>query len=54
MPAESLVISDTGERSADEPLTPFNPRTAAPFVNKSISEETRRYRQLNDASVLQI
>jgi site-specific recombinase XerD len=37
MPSESLVISDAGGQ-----IAPFNPRTASPFVNKSISPETRR------------
>jgi site-specific recombinase XerD len=37
MPSESLVKS-----SAEGQLAPFNPRTASPFVNKSISAETRR------------
>ena len=38
MPSESLVkASDEGQQ-----LAPFNPRTATPFVNKSISAETRR------------
>jgi len=37
MPSESLVkINDSDQ------LTPFNQRTASPFVNKSISSETRR------------
>ncbi len=38
----SLVKSGSTEPGLDEQLAPFNPRTAAPFVNKSISEETRR------------
>jgi integrase/recombinase XerD len=39
MPSESLVkVSADGQ----EQLAPFNPRTATPFVNKSISPETRR------------
>ena len=42
MPSESFVKNGSVERSSDEQLAPFNPRTAAPFVNKSISEETRR------------
>ena len=37
MPSESLV-----KISADGQLAPFNPRSASPFVNKSISAETRR------------
>ena len=37
MPSESLVKIGT-----DGQLSPFNPRTASPFVNKSISAETRR------------
>jgi integrase/recombinase XerD len=37
MPSESLVKSDPQGRPAA-----FNPRTASPFVNKSISAETRR------------
>jgi site-specific recombinase XerD len=37
MPSESLVKIDTGGQ-----LAPFNLRTATPFVNKSISTETRR------------
>ena len=37
MPSESLVKIGAGGQ-----LAPFNPRTASPFVNKSISAETRR------------
>src|ERR1044072_7785332 len=37
MPSESLVKTDAGGQ-----LAPFTPRTASPFVNKSISAETRR------------
>jgi integrase/recombinase XerD len=37
MPSESLI-----KISADGQVAPFNPRTASPFVNKSISAETRR------------
>jgi integrase/recombinase XerD len=37
MPSESLI-----KISVDGQLTPFNSRTASPFVNKSISAETRR------------
>jgi integrase/recombinase XerD len=37
MPSESLVKITAGGQPA-----PFNPRTASPFVNKSISPETRR------------
>jgi len=37
MPSDSLV-----NIGADTQLAPFNPRTASPFVNKSISTETRR------------
>lgn len=37
MPSESLV-----KIGAQGQLAPFNPRTASPFVNKSISTETRR------------
>lgn len=42
MPDHSLVNSGAAEPSSDEQLAPFNPRTAAPFINKSISAETRR------------
>ncbi len=42
MPSESLVNSGSNERRSDAQIAPFNPRTAAPFVNKSISAETRR------------
>ena len=37
MPSESPV-----KNSVEAQLAPFNPRTAAPFINKSISAETRR------------
>lgn len=37
MPSESLVKS-----GREDQLAPFNPRTASPFINKSISAETRR------------
>src|SRR5918999_6436946 len=37
MPSENLVKSDP-----EGQLAAFNPRTASPFVNKSISAETRR------------
>ncbi len=37
MPDEILVNSDAGHE-----IAPFNPRTASPLVNKSISAETRR------------
>src|ERR1041385_2692848 len=37
LPSESLV-----KIGAQGQLAPFNPRTASPFVNKSISAETRR------------
>ena len=39
MPADTLVRVSPDEQ---EQLAPFNPRTAAPFVNKSISPDTRR------------
>jgi integrase/recombinase XerD len=38
MPSESLVKASAGGQQ----LAPFNLRTASPFVNKSISAETRR------------
>lgn len=40
MPSESLIKAGTKGQ-----LAPFNPRTATPFVNKSISAETRRLYQ---------
>ena len=56
MPSESLLIIDPAQSSADEQLAPFNPRTAAPFVNKSISEETRRlyHRVIRELSIPKI
>jgi integrase/recombinase XerD len=47
MPSTSLVINNVGARRTLQQVAPFNQQTAAPFINKSISEETRRlYRRV--------